>query len=128
MAVRPEVVSGPGIPAPIGPYSQAVRAGKLLFVSGQAGIDPATGRAAGATFLEQGTQAFKNLKTVLVAGGSSLDLVVHTTVLISDFAVFAELNQLFAAAFPSNPPARLTIQNTLPGGLLLSIGCVAMLA
>lgn len=119
------VVSGPGVPPVIGPYSAAVRTGDLLFVSGQGGIDPATGQLAGEAFGEQARQAFRNLDAVLQAGGSSLDLVVNTTVLLTDFANFAELNEVFAEFFPADPPARMTMQVVLPGTVRISIGCVA---
>jgi 2-iminobutanoate/2-iminopropanoate deaminase len=109
----------------IGPYSQAVRASGLLFVSGQPGIDPSTGTAAGPSFIEQARQAFKNLDKVLRAGSSRLDLVVNTTVLLADVSDFAELNRLFEEFFPDNPPARMTMTVPLPKGLLISIGCVA---
>jgi 2-iminobutanoate/2-iminopropanoate deaminase len=112
----------------IGPYSQAVRAGGLLFVSGQPGVDPTTGQAAGPDFEAQIRQVFKNLATVLKAGGSCLDLVVNTTVLISDITNFAVVNSAFAEYFPLNPPARMTMQVPLPNGLLISIGCVAAVA
>ena len=118
-----QVIEVPGLKT-IGPYSQAVRAGGLLFVSGQPGIDPSTGEAA-STFDIQAQQAFKNLDTVLRAGGSGLDLVVNTTVLVTDISVFAELNRLFAEFFPNNPPARMVMQVPLPKGLLISLGCVA---
>jgi 2-iminobutanoate/2-iminopropanoate deaminase len=108
----------------IGPYSQAVRAGDLLFVSGQPGIDPATGCAPG-DFDAQARQVFKNLEKVLQAGGSRLDLVVNTTVLLTDLASFPIVNRLFAEFFPKDPPARMTMQVPLPRGLLISIGCVA---
>jgi 2-iminobutanoate/2-iminopropanoate deaminase len=114
----------PGLKA-IGPYSQAVRAAGLLFVSGQPGVDPSTGEAAGPTIELQARQAFRNLETVLNAGGSRLDLVVNTTVLVADISSFPEVNRLFAEYFPLNPPARMTMQVPLPKGLLISIGCVA---
>lgn len=120
-----EVIQVPELRA-IGPYSQAVRAAGLLFVSGQPGVDPSTGEAAGPTFEAQARQAFKNVDTVLRAGHSRLDLVVNTTVLVADVSNFAMLNQLFAEYFPANPPARMTMQVPLPKGLLISIGCVAM--
>ena len=111
----------------IGPYSQAVRAtGTLLFVSGQPGVDPATGEAAGPSIELQARQAFRNLDTVLKAGGSRLDLVVNTTILVADVSSFPEINRLFAEYFPANPPARMTMQVPLPKGLLISIGCVAL--
>lgn len=118
------VIAVPGIKT-IGPYSQAVRSGSLLFVSGQPGVDPATGESAGSTFEVQSRQVFRNLKAVLEAGGSSLDLVLNTTVLITDMSNFSEVNRLFSEYFPENPPARMTMQVPLPKGLLLSIGCVA---
>jgi 2-iminobutanoate/2-iminopropanoate deaminase len=119
-----EVVNVPGLKT-IGPYSQAVRAGGLLFVSGQPGVNPATGEAAGASFDVQARQAFQNLETVLRAGRSRLDLVANSTVLLTDVANFAELNRLFGEFFPTNPPARMTMTVPLPKGLLISIGCVA---
>jgi 2-iminobutanoate/2-iminopropanoate deaminase len=112
----------------LGPYSQAVRAAGLLFVAGQPGVLPATGEAAGTTFEAQARQAFKNLETVLQAGSSRLDLVVNTTIIVTDIANFGQLNQLFAEFFPSQPPARMVTQAPLPKGLLISIGCVAAVA
>ena len=109
----------------IGPYSQAVRAGGLLFVAGQPGVNPATGEAAGPTFELQARQAFKNLDVVLRAGGSNLSLVVSTTVLVTDMANFPEVNRLFAEFFGDNPPARMAVQTPLPKQLLFSMGCVA---
>src|SRR3954467_15090363 len=120
-----EVVTGPGLPPQIGPYSHAVRAGELLFVSGQPGIDPGTGESAGPTFGEQARQAFANLEAVLRAGGSRPDLVVKPTVRVADQAHFAELTELFAEFFPSQPPP---MQVPLPRGLLISIGCTAAAA
>jgi 2-iminobutanoate/2-iminopropanoate deaminase len=123
-----EVIAGPGLPTGIGPYSQAVRAGGLLYVSGQPGVDPATGEAAGPSFGEQARQAFANLDAVLRAGRSRPDLVVNTTVLVSDQADFPELNVLYAEFFPTEPPARMTMQVPLPRGLKISVGCVAIVA
>ncbi len=121
-----QVIQVPGLKT-IGPYSQAVRAGGLLFVSGQPGVDPATGLAA-AEFDTQARQVFLNLDAVLRAGGSRLDLVVNTTVLIADLESFPVVNRLFGEFFPKDPPARMTMQVTLPKRLLISIGCVAMVA
>jgi 2-iminobutanoate/2-iminopropanoate deaminase len=122
-----EIVSGPGLPAKIGPYSHAVRAAGQLFVSGQTGADPATGEPAGPTMADQARQAFANLATVLRAGGSAPELVVSTTVLVGDIGQFDAVNRQFAEFFPDNPPARMTMQVTLPLGLLISIGCIALL-
>jgi 2-iminobutanoate/2-iminopropanoate deaminase len=128
MSVKREVITGPDVPSPIGPYSHALRAGDLLFVSGQPGVDPATAQPAGPTFGEQARQAFQNLAAVLRAGGSSPELVVNTTVPIADAGDFAQLNELFARFFPHEPPARMTMQVPLPHGLLISIGCIALTA
>jgi len=120
-----QVVTGADLPPPIGPYSHAVRAGGFVFVSGQPGVDPATGDVR-ESFEAQARQAFANLATVLRVAGSRPDLVVSTTVLIADQADFAELNDLFADFFPTDPPARMTMQVPLPRGLLISIGCTAI--
>jgi 2-iminobutanoate/2-iminopropanoate deaminase len=109
----------------VGPYSHAVRASGLLFVSGQPGIDPSTGAAAGPAFAAQARQAFKNLDVVLRAGGSRMELMVNTTVLLADVSDFAEMNRLFEEFFPDHPPARMTMTVPLPKGLLISIGGVA---
>lgn len=122
------VVSGPGLPPQIGPYSQAVKAGGFVFVSGQPGVDPETGKAAGPSFGEQAQQAFKNLDAVLKAAGSSPELVVNVTVLVANQGDFAEMNELFAGFFPEEPPTRMTMQVPLPLGLLISIGCTAISA
>ena len=120
------VLTGPGIPPVLGPYSPGIRAAGFVFVSGQAGIDPDTGKTAGDGFADQVRQALRNVRAVLEAGGSSLAQVVQVTVLLTDFSSFAELNEAFAESFPTDPPARMTIQTTLPGGLLISIGCTAL--
>ena len=125
MSVK-EVIQVPGMKT-IGPYSHAVRSGDLLFVSGQPGILPDTGAAAGETFEQQARQAFLNLGKVLQAGGSELSLVVNTTVLVADIACFPGLNRLYEEFFPEQPPARMVMQVPLPKGLLISIGCVAAL-
>src|SRR5579864_7060108 len=101
-----KAIEVPGVKT-IGPYSQAVRAGGLLFVSGRPGVNPETGQAAGATLKEQARQAFQNLEAVLTAGGSRMDLVVNTTVLVADLSEFGVVNELFAEYFPASPPARM---------------------
>jgi 2-iminobutanoate/2-iminopropanoate deaminase len=128
MTATREVVAGPQVPSGIGPYSPAVRGGEFLFVSGQPGVDPGTTQPAGPTFGDQARQAFRNLDAVLRAGGSRPALVVNTTILVADASDFAELNELYADFFPSEPPARMTMQVPLPRGLLISIGCIALVA
>ena len=119
------VVTGAELPPPIGPYSHAVRAGGFVFVSGQPGVDPATGDVVD-SFGGQARKAFANLATVLRIAGSRPDLVVSTTVLVADQADFPEMNALFADFFPTDPPTRMTMQVPLPRGLLISIGCTAV--
>lgn len=128
MSARREVVTGPDVPKTIGPYSPGVRAGDFLYVAGQAGTDPATGEPAGDTIGEQARQSMRNVEAVLRAGGSRPDLVVNVTVLVADISTFGEVNEVFAETFPTDPPARMTMQVPLPHGLLISIGCVALVA
>jgi 2-iminobutanoate/2-iminopropanoate deaminase len=123
-----QVVTGPGLSPQIGPYSHAVSAGGFLFVSGQPGVDPETGKPVGSSFGEQARQAFANLDAVLRAGGSRPELVVNVTVLVTDIDFFPEMNELFGGFFPDEPPARMTMQVPLPLGLLISIGCTAVVA
>ena len=120
-----QVVTGPGLPPQIGPYSHAVRAGGMVYVSGQPGVHPETGEKSD-DFGEQARQAFANLDAVLRAAGSRLDLVVSTTVLVTDIANFPVVNELYAEFFPVDPPTRMVMQVPLPLGLLFSIGVVAV--
>jgi 2-iminobutanoate/2-iminopropanoate deaminase len=120
-----QVVTGSELPPSIGPYSHAVRAGGFVFVSGQPGIDPATGDVPD-SFGDQARQAFANLATVLRVAGSGPELVVSTTVLVAEMADFPELNTLFGEFFPTDPPTRMTMQVPLPRGLKISIGCTAV--
>ena len=110
----------------IGPYSQAVRAGGLVFTAGQPGIDPATGQVAGDTFEAQARQAFANLCAVLEDAGSRLERVVKVTCYVADPGAFGTLNALFAEYFPSSPPVRSTPVIALPRGLLFSIDAIAV--
>lgn len=121
-----EVIAGPNVPKPLGPYSPGVRAGDFLYVSGQAGTDPATGEPAGPTIADQARQAMRNVDAVLRAGGSRPELVVNVTVLVADISEFAAVNEIFGETFPTDPPARMTMQVPLPLGLLISVGCVAL--
>ena len=120
-----QAVTGPELPPPIGPYSHAVRAGGFVFVSGQPGVDPATGDVT-ESFDAQARQAFANLATVLRVAGSRPDLVVSTTVLVAEMADFPEMNALFGEFFATDPPTRMTMQVPLPRGLRISIGCTAV--
>lgn len=124
----PEAITNPNMPKALGPYSHAVRLGDLLFVAGQAGLNPATGVVAGDTFEAEARQAFQNLATVLDAAGSSLQHVAKTTVFLTDAANFPKMNELYAEFFPTNPPVRSTPIVQLPRGLLISIECIAAIA
>jgi 2-iminobutanoate/2-iminopropanoate deaminase len=126
MSTRREVIAGPGVPKALGPYSAGVRAGDFLFVSGQPGTDPETGELVGETIAEQARQAMRNVEAVLRAGGSRPELVVNVTVLVADVAEFAAVNEIFGETFPTDPPARMTMQVPLPLGLRISVGCVAL--
>jgi len=110
----------------IGPYSQVVRVGDLVFTAGQPGIDPATGQVAGETFEAQARQAFTNLRAVLEDAGSRLERVVKVTCFVVDVGAFALLNALFEEYFPGSPPVRSTPVVALPRGLLFSIDAIAV--
>ena len=108
-------------------FPQAVIAGEFIFLSGTAGFNPATGKL-GESFEEQATLAFANIKTMLEEMGSGLEKVVKTTVFMVAGNDFAILNKVYSAAFPGDAPARSVPQvNPFPGGILISVECVAML-
>jgi len=112
------------MPKTIGPYSHVVRLGDVLYVSGQPGIDPATGQPPEG-FEAEARQAFTNLQTVLEAAGSSLDHVAKVTVFLTDANNFTPMNELFGEFFATRPPARATPIVSLPRGLLISIEAIA---
>jgi 2-iminobutanoate/2-iminopropanoate deaminase len=105
-----EIISTDNAPSAIGPYSQAVKTGNLVFVSGQIPIDPATGEFVSQEVAEQTEQVLKNLSAVLEAAGSSLNNVVKTTVFLADMNDFAAMNDIYAKYFSENKPARATVQ------------------
>jgi 2-iminobutanoate/2-iminopropanoate deaminase len=120
-------VSSDQAPAALGPYSQAIVAGGLVFCSGTAGIDPATGAPADG-IEAQTEQALRNLAAVLAAAGASMADVVKTTIFYSDVDDFARLNEVYARHMPDPPPARSAPANVrLPHGLLVSIDAIAAL-
>lgn len=113
-------------PAAIGPYSQAVKVGSLVFVSGQIPVDPATGAFAGADIESQTHQSLKNLKAILEEAGSGLEKVVKTTVFLQDMNDFAAMNGVYAQYFKEPFPARAAVQvGRLPKDALVEIECVA---
>ena len=105
-----QAVTTPGAPAAIGPYSQAIRAGGFLFVSGQIPLDPRTGQLVAGGIAEQTRRAMDNLGAVLEAAHTSFESVVKTTLYLMDLAEFAEANRVYATYFPEAPPARATVQ------------------
>lgn len=112
-------------PAPIGPYSQAVRCGNLVFVSGQLPLDPKTGAVPSGIAAET-RQVFENLKAVLEAAGSSLDKALKVAVYMKDMGEFAEMNRVYATYLHENPPARSTVQvAALPKGVSVEIDIIA---
>ena len=116
----------PNAPAAIGPYSQAVQAGNMLFVSGQIPIDPATGAFAGEDIITQTKQSLTNIKNILAAAGYSMNDVVKTTVLLADIADFAAMNAVYAEYFSENKPARACFAvKDLPRGALVEIEAIA---
>lgn len=116
----------PNAPAAIGPYSQAVQAGNMLFVSGQIPVDPATGAFAGEDIVTQTKQSLTNVKNILEAAGYSLNDVVKTTVLLADIADFAAMNAVYAEFFCENKPARACFAvRDLPKAALVEIEAIA---
>jgi 2-iminobutanoate/2-iminopropanoate deaminase len=125
MALPSEVIDSPRVPR-IGPYSQAVCVGDLVYTAGQPGIDPTTGHVAGDSFEAQARQAFANLGAVLEDAGSSLARVIKVTCFVADPNGFPVLNALFAEFFPVAPPVRSTPLVQLPRELLFSIDAIAV--
>ncbi len=121
-----KIIHTPNAPAAIGPYSQAVQAGNMLFVSGQIPIDPATGAFAGEDIVTQSRQSLTNVKNILEAAGYALTDVVKTTVLLSDIADFAAMNAVYGEFFKENCPARACFAvRDLPKGALVEIEAIA---
>lgn len=116
-------------PAAIGPYSQAIKAGGFVFVSGQIPIDPKTGQFVAGGIAEQTERVLKNLAAVLEAAGSGLDKVVKTTVFLADMKEFAGMNEVYAKFFSEPPPARATVEAAgLPRDALVEIEVVALVS
>lgn len=113
-------------PAAIGPYSQAIATGNLIFVSGQLPIDPATGAIVAGDAAAQTTQSMKNIAAILEAAGSSMEKVVKTTILTTDLTSFGSINEAYGAFFGAVPPARACYQvAALPKGAIIEIEAVA---
>ena len=120
-----KVIATKNAPAAIGPYSQAVQVGNMLFASGQLGIDPATGLFVEGSVKEQTAQAFKNVHAILAEAGYSINDVVKTTVFLADMGDFAAFNEVYARYFTSKPARSCVAVKDLPKGVLCEIEAVA---
>ena len=125
--MKQQIISTDKAPKAIGPYSQAVAFGELLFCSGQVPIDPAGGaELAGTTVAEQTEQVLKNVKNLLEAGGARLDTVLKTTVFLTTMDNFAAMNEVYGEHFAAHQPARSTVAVAgLPRNSLVEIECIA---
>ncbi|MFZ5562406.1 MAG: RidA family protein [Thermodesulfobacteriota bacterium] len=123
-----DFISTDAAPAAVGPYSQAVRKGNLLFCSGQIGLVPGTRALAGNDTVTQVRQVLENLRAVLKAAGLLPSHVVKTTIFLTDMADFGQVNEIYAAFFGDHRPARSTVQvAALPLGARVEIECIAVL-
>ena len=122
-----EIIATDQAPRAIGPYSQAVRAGNLVFASGQIPIDPATGEFIPGGIAEQTEQVLKNLTAVFAATGLTMNQIVKTTVFLADMNDFTAMNEVYAKFFVENPPARATVQAArLPRDAKVEIEAIAV--
>ena len=118
-------ISTTNAPGAIGPYSQGMVLGNLVFSSGQIPVDPATGEVAGPTIEEQAEQSCKNVKAVLEEGGSSLEKVIKTTCFLADMADFVAFNGVYAKYFVNNPARSCVAVKALPKGVLCEVEAIA---
>ena len=122
-----QVINSESAPAALGPYSQAIRVGNLVFASGQTPIDPKSGDLVGWTIQQQALQVFSNIRAVLSGAGLTLEDVVKTTVFLAHMSDFAEMNEIYAEQFGNNRPARSTVEvSRLPKDALIEIECIAL--
>ena len=121
-----QILNSPDAPAAVGPYSHATRvSGELLFISGQVPLDPVTAEIVGETPAAQARRCLENLEIIAKAGGSSLANSVKVTIYLIDMAAFAEVNEVYAEFFPTDPPARVTVAVAgLPKGSLVEMDAV----
>jgi 2-iminobutanoate/2-iminopropanoate deaminase len=122
-----EIIFTEAAPKAIGPYSQAVKVGDFIYTAGQGGMDPKTSEIVPGGIEAETRQVLTNLKNILEATGSSMDQVVKTTVYLRDMQDFSAMNSVYATFFPTNPPARTTVQAAaLPRGIAVEIDAVAI--
>lgn len=120
-----EVVKTERAPTPIGPYSQAIKAGNFLFISGQGPIDPKTGKKIVGDVEEQTRQVLENIKGILEATGLTLESVVKVNVYLKDIKDFPKMNEVYKEYFKTNPPARTTVQAIPPVDIDIEIDAIA---
>ncbi|MDD3161768.1 MAG: Rid family detoxifying hydrolase [Bacteroidales bacterium] len=126
--MRKEAINTTGAPEAIGPYSQAIKVGDLLFISGQLGIDPSTGKMAGRSVKKQVEQAFSNIAAILFEAGGSMNSVVKTTVYLTNMDKFAEMNEIYEKKFRTPFPARSSIAvRGLPKGGVVEVEVIAVI-
>lgn len=124
-----KIISTDNAPAAIGPYSQAVRAGDMIYTAGQIGLDPITMEVVDGGIEAETHQVLSNLKQVLEAANSGMNYVVKTTVFLRDMAEFSKMNAIYGSFFPENPPARSTVAvKTLPKNVSVEIEAIALIA
>jgi 2-iminobutanoate/2-iminopropanoate deaminase len=116
------------VPAPAGPYSPGLRVGDWIFLSGQGGFDPTTGKVVSGDLVEQTEQTFRNIETILEAGGASLDDVTSCLVHLVDLADFPAFNVVYGQKFTGVQPVRTTVRADLVAGLLVEITVIARAA
>ncbi len=122
-----EVIQAEGSAAPIGPYSQGIKAGGFVFVAGEKGIDPKTGRLVSGGIAAETRQTLENIRGILAAAGCSMQDVVATTVYLTDINDFQAMNQVYAQYFSVNPPGRTTVAvAALPAGAHIEIQSIAL--
>jgi 2-iminobutanoate/2-iminopropanoate deaminase len=120
------VVATKDAPEAIGPYSQAIKLGNLVYTAGQIPLDPSTGKLVEGDIVVQAERVMANVAAVLAAAGSSLDKVVKTTCFLTNLADYPKFNEVYARSFTTMPPARSTVQVAgLPAGALVEVECVA---
>lgn len=122
-----EVIYSAHAPEPIGPYSQAIKAGNMLFVSGQVAIDRDSGQMITDDIFEETAQVMKNIKEILIAAGMDFNHVVKTTIFLKDMKNFTFVNNEYGKHFKINPPARETVEvSRLPKDVNVEISCIAV--
>lgn len=122
-----QIVHTEKAPAAVGPYSQAIKAGNFLFISGQLGLDMETGKIAYDSVEDQVTQVLKNLAAIAQQGGSSLDRAVKVTVYLTDLNDFDKMNSIYGSFFKENPPARVCVEvGALPKGVSVEMDAICV--